>query len=161
MWKLLGSKFIYLIIVVIFGCKPNMVLPSTEEREKYKNCSHLDIPKILAEHQGIWNVESIDSTSSFYVFYLCSITNDKRIIGVSEKAKCQKNEVEKGRKYFFRFSCDISTKGNYSLYIFKPENLFVGHNFMVRVPLGTKEEYINIQAQSGIIVLKISNMEGL
>lgn len=161
MSKLLGNKIVYLLILIFPGCKTRLELPSDKEREGYRNCTHPEVPLILADFQGFWSVESIDSTEKYNVLYLYSEAENRRVIGVSERANCARNKVEIGQEYYFRFSCDISSKGNHSLYILKPDKMFVGHEFMYRVPLGSQEDYINISAQNGEYVFKVRNMEGL
>ena len=161
MSKLLGNKIVYLLILIFFGCKIKMELPSDKERERFRKCTHSEVPLILAGFQGFWSVESIDSTANYNVLYLYSEAENRKVIGVSERTNCARNRVEIGLEYYFRFSCDISPKGNHSLYILKPDKMFIGHEFMYRVPLGSREDYINISAQKGEFVFKVSNMEGL
>jgi hypothetical protein len=153
--KLLRSIFISLLILPSLGCRSKLELSEDKERELYRDCIHYEVTKIVKESNGLYKVENIDSTKNFYIFYLHSQENGKSIIGVANRNNTNCIDVIVGLKYNFKFSCDISSKGNYSLYIFEPKAMFYGHEFQYRVPLGNHEDYLSISAQNKIIVLKV------
>lgn len=162
MFKLLENSILILLIVIISGCESKEVLNSaSKERESYRNCSPQKVEPILEDYEGYWKVTRIDSTKKFNLVYLSSEKKNKKVIGVSNRITCEGNEFEIGKEYYFIFSCHISSKGNHSLYIFKPDRMFLGHEISYKVPLGVEKEFVSISTQEEVLVLKLINVKGL
>jgi|GEM_PF-1606061 hypothetical protein len=162
MFKLLGIKIFILLLIIISGCKSKEVFNTASmEREDYRNCASHKVEPILEDYMGEWKIISVDSTKKFYLLYLFSEEKNKKVIGVSDRVICEGNKLEVGKEYNFSFSCHISSEGNHSLYIFKPDKMFLGHAMSYKVPLGNQKEFVNISTQEEVLVLKLVNIEGL
>ena len=162
MLKLLENSILILVVIIISGCKSKEVLNSaSKEREDYRKCTPQKVEPILEDYKGDWKVTRIDSTKKFNLLYLYSKEKNKKVVGVSNRVTCEGNKMKIGKEYYFMFSCHISSLGNHSLYIFKPDKMFLGHEISYKVPLGDQKEFVGISTQEEVLVLKLVNVEGL
>jgi hypothetical protein len=161
MLKHLGNRMFCILIIANLGCKSKLELSRDKEREMYRDCLHSEVAKIINEYNGVYRVKDIDSTNNFYILHLYSENSENEVIGITNRGNCFENRIVIESKYTFEFSCEISTKGNYSLYIFEPDSLFYGHDFLYKIPLGDQEDYVNISILNKKLVLRILNIKGL
>lgn len=162
MFKLLENSLLIFLTILFSGCKSKELLNLTlKEREDYRNCTTQRVESILEDYEGDWKVTRIDSTKKFNLFYLYSEKKNKKVIGVSDRVTCEGNKMEIGNNYYFKFSCYISSQGNHSLYIFKPDMMFIGHEINYKVPLGDQKEFVSISTQEEVLIFKLVNVNGL